>query len=89
MNMKIKSGYIMREVAQNHVVVPTGEAALDFSGLITLNETGAFLWKLLEADTTESELLKGLLEEYDIDETTAQEDISEFLVKLRAADLLE
>lgn len=79
----------MREVAQNHVVVPTGEAALDFSGLMTLNETGAFLWKQLEAGTTESELLAGLLEEYAIDETTAQADISEFLVKLRAADLFE
>jgi hypothetical protein len=40
--MKIKSGYIMREVADNYVVVPTGQATVDFNGMITLNETGAF-----------------------------------------------
>ena len=51
----------MREVAQSHVVVPTGKAALDFSGMMTLNETGAFLWRQLEAGTTEPELVAALL----------------------------
>lgn len=87
--MKIKSGYMMREVAGSHVVVPTGGAALDFSGMMTLNGTGAFLWKQLEQDKTEQELLSALLEEYDADETEAKADISEFLAKLKAADLFE
>ncbi len=87
--MKIKSGYMMREVAGNHVVVPTGEAALDFSGMMTLNGTGAFLWKQLGKDKTERELLSALLEEYDANETEAKADISEFLAKLKAADLFE
>jgi len=85
--MKIKPGYIIREVAGSHVDVPTGEAALDFSGMITLNETGAFLWKQLEDDKTEQELLFSLLEVYDIDEATAQVDLSAFLAELKAADL--
>lgn len=79
----------MREVAKSHVVVPTGEAALDFSGMMTLNETGAFLWRQLEEGTTEPELLAALLEDYDTDETNAQADISEFLAKLKTADLCE
>jgi len=87
--MKIKSDFVMREVAKSHVVVPTGKAALDFSGMMTLNETGAFLWRQLEVGKTESELLAALLEDYDIDETTAQADIFEFLVKLKTADLFE
>lgn len=87
--MKIKDGYMLREVAGSHVVVPTGKAALDFSGMITLNGTGAFLWKQLSTDKTERELLCALLEEYDVDEKTAQEDISGFLAKLKAADLYE
>ncbi|TEB07091.1 hypothetical protein Psch_00633 [Pelotomaculum schinkii] len=87
--MKIKDGYLLREVAGNHVVVPTGKAALDFSGVITLNGAGTFLWKLLETDKTEQELLSGLLEEYEIDEAAAKADLSEFLAKLKAAALFE
>lgn len=87
--MKLKSDYVMREVAKSHVVVPTGQAALDFSGMMTLNGTGAFLWKQLEVGKTESELLVALLEDYETDETTAQADITEFLAKLKTADLFE
>lgn len=87
--MKIKAGYILREVAGTHVVVPTGAAAINFSGMINLNGTGAFLWSQLAAGKPEQEMLSALLEEYEIDEASAKADISEFLEKLKAADLLE
>lgn len=87
--MKLRDDYVLREVAGNHVVVPTGKAALDFSGMITLNGTAAFLWHQLSREKTEPELLFSLLEEYEIGEATARADISEFLVKLKAADLFE
>ena len=85
--MKIKEGYLLREVAGNQVVVPAGKAALDFSGVITLNNTGAFLWKLLGTEKTDLELLTAMLKEYEVDETTAKADLSEFLAKLKEADL--
>lgn len=87
--MKIKSDYVMREVAGTCVVVPTGKASVDFSGMITLNGTGAFLWKQLVEDKSEQELLSAILEEYETDEVTAQADISEFLQKLKVAGLFE
>ncbi|WP_347488032.1 PqqD family protein [Desulfoscipio sp. XC116] len=87
--MKIKSDYVMREVAGTCVVVPTGKASIDFSGMISLNGTGAFLWKQLAEDKTEQELLSAMLEEYETDEATVKADISEFLQKLKEADLLE
>ncbi|MHB8125270.1 MAG: PqqD family protein [Desulfitobacteriaceae bacterium] len=87
--MRIKSDYVLREVAGTYVAVPTGKASVDFSGLITLNGTGAFLWKQLTEDKSGQELLSAMLEEYDTDEATAKADISEFLKKLKAADLLE
>lgn len=79
----------MREVAGTCVVVPTGKASIDFSGMITLNGSGAFLWKQLSADKSEQELLSAMLEEYDIDVVTARADIAEFLKKLKAAGLIE
>ncbi|MFT3952226.1 MAG: PqqD family protein [Oscillospiraceae bacterium] len=86
--MKIKQGYMLRTVAGNAVVVPTGKAALDFSGVISLNETGAFLWKLLEQDADTDALVKGLLNEFDTDEATARRDVSGFYEKLEKAGLL-
>lgn len=86
--MKIKSGYMMREVAGSYVVVPIG-SSLDFSGVMTLNETGAFLWKQLETEKNENELMVSMLEEYDIDEATLKKDIVEFISKLKAAKLFE
>lgn len=87
--MKVKKGYLLREVAGNYVVVPTGKAALDFSGVITLNETGAFIWKQLASDKSEQELVAALLDEYDTEEVITKMDVGVFTSKLKAADLLE
>ncbi len=86
--MRIKDGYILREVAGNNVVVAVGRAALDFNRLITLNSTGVFLWKMLAEGTVEEALLAAVLDEYEIDEATAKTDIPEFIDKLKGADLL-
>lgn len=87
--MKIKSGYIMRELADNYVVVPTGQATVDFNGMITLNETGAFLWEQLAEEKNLEELVENFTKEYDVDEATARKDIMEFVEKLKDADLID
>ena len=63
--MKIKDGFILREVAGETVVIPTDDT-LDLNMMITLNETGAFLWKQLEQDTNESTMVSALVGEYDV-----------------------
>lgn len=87
--MKIKSGYLLREVAGNYIIVAIGEEAVNFDGMITLNETGAFLWKKLEEGIDTSELLNALTAEYDVDTELASKDINSFIEKLQKADLLE
>ena len=62
--MKIKQGFMLREVAGNFVVVAVGEASKNFNGVINLNESGAFLWKQLMSETTNDKLLDALLNEY-------------------------
>ena len=85
--MKIKSGYILRQVAGEYVVVPTGED-LNLNMMITLNETGAFLWKLMERDTDEKAMVAALLEEYDVDEAAARAHVDTFVKKLKEQDFL-
>lgn len=87
--MKIKDGYLLRKIADSHIVIAVGDEAMDFNGIITLNEVGAFLWNLLTEDIPKERLLEELLKEYSIDEQTAKQDISEFLNKLLGMGLLE
>lgn len=87
--MRIATGFSLRDIAGNHIVVPVGTTNISFKGMITLNNSGAFLWKQLEIDKTEADLLQALREEYEIDAETAKSDISEFLGILNRASLLE
>ena len=79
--MKIKDGFILRSVAGQTVVLPTGDE-LDLNMMITLNETGTFLWERLQQDTDEAALVSALLAEYDVDEATAAKAVAGFVVKL-------
>ena len=87
--MKISENYILREIAGEYIVVPIGSAAMDFKGLITLNDTGVFLWKLLqEDDQTKESLLDALCEEYEAVREEAKADIEEFLQRIRSEGML-
>ena len=87
--MKIKSDYILKKIAGSYVVVPVRTRAVDFSGIIKLSETGAFLWEILSKGAEKETLLARMLEEYEVDEATASADINRFLQKLQEADLIE
>lgn len=87
--MKIKNGYMQREVAGEAVVVPTGEATLNFQGIISLNETGALLWKELEQGCEKKDLVQALLDEYEVDAETAEKDVNEFLKRADDAGLID
>ena len=86
--MKIKQGFILREVAGNYIVVAVGSAVKEFNGVINLNETGAYLWKKLQDGTDEEGLVKALLEEYEVEEDLARKDVKAFVEKLQGAKLL-
>ena len=87
--MKVKKDFMLREVAGYYVVVPVGEGALNFNGVINLNESGAFLWKTMENHVTEEELVSALLNEYDVDEARAKADVSAFVNRMKEANLIE
>ncbi len=86
--MKTKPGYLLRKVAGQHVVVPTGAAAVDFNGIITLNGSGARLWETLAKGASRAELVLALLENYVVEPETAAKDVEDFLKKLRENELL-
>lgn len=86
--MKIEKSFVLREIAGEYIIVPTGNTALDFNGLITVNEVGMFLWNLLQNDVTEEDLIRKTMDEYEVDRETVKGDIAEFLEKLRTNGIL-
>lgn len=85
--MKLKEGFMLKEVAGSYIVIPVGQ--IDFTAMITVNETGAFLWERLMNHTTIEELCADMVREYDIDESTAKRDIEAFIKILSDNNLLE
>ena len=79
--MKLKDGFMLRQIAGQTVVLPCGDE-LDLNLMITLNDTGAFLWEKLSEETDEDALVAALLAEYDVDEATAKKAVEDFVKKL-------
>jgi hypothetical protein len=89
--MKLKNGFVMREVCGKNVVVGEGLGAIDFGKLLTLNETAAWLWKKCEelGDFTVEELADGLCQEYNVPADEARQDVSETIAVWQHAGVIE
>jgi len=86
--MKLKEGFLLRELAGRIVVVPTG-GTLDLNMMISLNEPGRLLWERLARGASPEELEELLLEEYEVGREQARADVERFLAKLRENGILE
>lgn len=82
------SEFIYREIADESVLIPIGNAAKGFNGLASLNKTGAFLWKLLEQKRTLLELIWLFAEEYELTEKESADDVVEFLTQASTKNLV-
>lgn len=80
--MKRSADFLLREVAGTQVLVPLGAAAVSFPGMVTLNDTGALVWELLEQPQTMQSLIEELMARYAVDQETAQKDVEGFVNKL-------
>ena len=88
--MKIKDGFVLRNIGDNYMVVGEGLAQIDFNKIISLNDTAAFLWKAVQGKDFDVETLRDLLlGEYDVDETTALKDATALVEKWVAVGLVE
>ncbi len=87
--MKIKKEFVLRTIDGINIVVAVGKEASAHNSIITLNDTGAFLWRLLETGCERNTLAEKLCDEYDISADIAAKDTDEFLTKLEAAGILE
>lgn len=86
--MQVGKEFVLREIAGEYIIIPTGKMVSRFNGLITVNEVGVSLWNMLQEDVTLEQLVQGVLDEYEVEESVAREDILEFLEKLKLGGIL-
>ena len=88
--MKTRKGYTLRSLGKEFILVADGFEAVDFSRMISMNESAAFLWKEMEDKVFDADMLTNLLmDNYDIDRETAQNDVATMLKSWSAAGIIE
>ncbi len=80
--MEIKKQLIQRQIAGETILVPVGKTVYESKGLFVLNELGSFIWDILPQAQTKEEIVEAVLNEYDVDRSTAEQDTEKFLQKL-------
>ena len=80
---------VLREIAGESLLIPVGQTALKIHGMITLSESGLLLWKRLQTECTEDELVEALLTEYQVDRETASADVKAFIRQMQEVGILE
>lgn len=88
-DMKMKEGFVLRNVMDEYIVMPTGDNIAKFDGAVVLNEVSAFIYKLLEAPMCRDDLLTAVLNEFDVDEATASADLDALLDQFADMGILE
>lgn len=87
--MKIKEGFVTREIADTIVAVPTGKLVNEFQGIIKLTQSAKFIWDLLQEDTTIEKLIDALVQKYELERDTAKADVERFVNNLKSANIIE
>ena len=87
--MKIKKGFVAREIAGKSVVIALGEASKSFKGMIELNSTARIIWDMLSEGKEKSDIVSAILDQFDVDVATAAADVDRFISALEGANILE
>lgn len=87
--MKIKKGFLVKEVAGENVVVSTEKREIDFDYIIHLNDSAKLLFEaLMNADLEKNDLVKILTDNYEVEESIAAKDVDEFVGMLEENNII-
>lgn len=86
--MKLKQEFVVRNVAGDNVLIPVVNCGDTFQGLITMNETGLFIWDKITKEYEREDIINAMLEEYEIDYDTAKININDFCDQLVTLGIL-
>jgi len=87
--LKLKADFVLRQVADTWVVMALGQTSVDFNGMLTLNESGAMLWKCLQDGGDRQAMIDTLTKTYDVSAEEAGADVDAFVENLAKTGCLE
>ncbi len=87
--MKIKDGFILKDVAGSKIVIATGQQKMDFNGVMTFNSVGADVFMLLDGTNTVEDIVKKISEDYDVSVETVRTDVEKLIEKMRKYNLID
>ena len=88
-DMKAKNGFILRNVVDEYILMPTGDNIGKFNGTVLLNEVSALVWEKLQNPVSRDDLLKAILDEYEVEKAVAAADLDALLEKLKGFGVIE
>jgi len=83
-----KNNTVLREIEGESLLVPIAQFDDPFLILYTLNDAGRFIWDIIGTSCSAGEIVKKLMEQYEVDEKCAQKDVEMFLSLLHDKDLI-
>lgn len=88
-DMKAKQGFILRNVVDEHILMPTGDMIGTFNGTVLLNDVSAFVWEKLQNPVSREDLLKAILDEFEVEKAVASADLDALLATLKEYGVIE
>lgn len=86
--MKLNKLYVIKDIAGETVIVPTGNAIQNFNGLISTNDVAGFIWKHVEECETPDDMVRKVLEAFDGDPDIIEKEVLEFLETLKKVGMI-
>lgn len=86
--MKLNGSFVLREVAGEWLVIPVGQTALQFDGMIILNPVSRVIWECLQQDTDVDRIVDAVTQRFEIEPAEAKTDVVEFLNHMKKENLI-
>lgn len=86
--MRVKDGFVLHNIGEEYMAVATGEAAENFNGIVRSNETAAYIFELLQQETTEEAIVDAMCEKYEAERSVIEKDVANIIEKMREAGFL-
>ena len=86
--MKLNGTFLLRNVAQEWLAIPVGDAALRFGGMVILNPVSHVIWECLQNECRFEDIVAAVTQRFDISDQEAATDVQAFLDKMRQENLI-
>ncbi len=86
--MKLKDGFILTEIGDEHILVPASETA-HYGHVVRMNDTAAFIVEQLRKDVSREQIVDALLDQYEVEKSEAEQNVNEIIEKMRSINALE